>query len=176
VKEIQSANFREDLYFRLSVINILLPPLRQRRDDIPHILRKALGDPEVVAKYGRKRFTPAALSMLMSYPWPGNVRELMNVMSHVLTFSDGEEIDVQHLPARVQGQQKEQPLPFYEHLSFKDAKEQLLESFEREYISQVLKRCDGNISRAARESGLHRKSIERLVKKYSLDTRAMKVK
>jgi DNA-binding NtrC family response regulator len=176
VKEIQSSNFREDLYFRLSVINIQLPPLRQRRDDIPHIIRKALSDPEIVSKHGRKRFSQGALSVLMAYPWPGNVRELMNVLSHVLTFSDGEEIDVTHLPARVQGQQKEQPLPFNEHLSFKDAKEQLLESFEREYISQVLKRCDGNISRAARESGLHRKSIERLVKKYSLDTRSMKVK
>ncbi|MBX7101825.1 MAG: sigma 54-interacting transcriptional regulator [Myxococcaceae bacterium] len=176
VKEIQSGQFREDLYFRLSVINIQLPPLRQRRDDIPHIIRKELGDPEIVAKHGRKRFSPAALSMLMAYPWPGNIRELMNVLSHVLTFSDGEEIDVVHLPARVQGQQKEQPLPFNEHLSFKDAKEQLLENFEREYIGQVLKRCDGNISRAARESGLHRKSIERLVKKYALDTRAMKAR
>jgi len=76
----------------------------------------------------------------------------------------------------VQGQQKEAPLPFNEHLSFKDAKEQLLESFEREYIGQVLRRCDGNISRAARESGLHRKSIERLVKKHQLDARAMKQK
>ena len=76
----------------------------------------------------------------------------------------------------MQGQQKDAPLPFNEHLSFKDAKEQLLENFEREYISQVLKRCDGNISRAARESGLHRKSIERLVKKYQLDAKAMKVK
>jgi DNA-binding NtrC family response regulator len=174
VKEVQSGGFREDLYFRLSVINIQLPPLRQRRDDIPHILRRGLGDPEIVAKHGRKRFSPAALSMLMSYPWPGNVRELMNVLSHVLTFSDHEEIDVIHLPARVQGQQKDAPLPFNEHLSFKDAKEHLLENFEREYIGQVLKRCDGNISRAARESGLHRKSIERLVKKYQLDTRAMK--
>ena len=97
VKEIQAGNFREDLYFRLSVINIQLPPLRQRRDDIPHILRKALSEPETVAKHGRKRFSQAALSMLMAYPWPGNVRELMNVMSHVLTFSDGEEIDVVHL-------------------------------------------------------------------------------
>jgi len=176
VKEIQAGNFREDLYFRLSVINIGLPPLRQRRDDIPHILRKALSDPEIVAKHGRKHFSQAATSMLKAYSWPGNIRELMNVLSHVLTFSEQEEIDVGHLPPRIQGQQKEQPLPFNEHLSFKDAKEQLLESFEREYISQVLRRCDGNISRAARESGLHRKSIERLVKKYSLDTRAMKVK
>ena len=112
----------------------------------------------------------------MAYSWPGNIRELMNVLSHVLTFSESEEIEAHHLPPRIQGQQKDAPLPFNEHLSFKDAKEQLLESFEREYISQVLRRCDGNISRAARESGLHRKSIERLVKKYSLDTRSMKVK
>jgi len=133
-----------------------------------------MNNDEVLKAHGRKRFTPAAMSILMAYPWPGNIRELMNVMSHVLTFADGEEVDVQHLPARVQGQQKDQPLPFNEHLSFKDAKEQLLESFEREYISQVLRRCDGNISRAARESGLHRKSIERLVKKYALDARSMK--
>jgi DNA-binding NtrC family response regulator len=174
VKEIQGGNFREDLYFRLSVINIQLPPLRQRRDDIPLILRSALNDPEHMGKYGRKVFSQAAMQQILNYPWPGNVRELMNVLSHVLTFSDGEEIDVSHLPPRIQGQQKDGPLSFNEHLSFKDAKEQLLENFEREYIGQVLKRCDGNISRAARESGLHRKSIERLVKKYQLDTRSMK--
>ena len=176
VKEIQAGNFREDLYFRLSVINIQLPPLRQRREDIPHIIRKELGDPEIVARHGKKHVSAQAMNVLMQYSWPGNIRELMNVISHVLTFSDGEVIDLQHLPARVQGQQQEQPLPFNELLSFKDAKEQLLENFEREYIGQVLKRCDGNISRAARESGLHRKSIERLVKKYALDTRAMKAR
>ena len=176
VKEIQTGNFREDLYFRLSVINIQLPPLRQRREDIPHIIRKELGDPEIVARHGKKHVSAQAMNVLMQYTWPGNIRELMNVISHVLTFSDGEIIDLQHLPARVQGQHQEQPLPFNEHLSFKDAKEQLLENFEREYIGQVLKRCDGNISRAARESGLHRKSIERLVKKYALDAKAMKPK
>ncbi len=176
VKEIQTGNFREDLYFRLSVINIQLPPLRQRREDIPHIIKKELGDPEIVTRHGKKVVSAPAMSVLMQYSWPGNIRELMNVISHVLTFSDGELIDLQHLPARVQGQHQEQPLPFNEHLSFKDAKEQLLENFEREYIGQVLKRCDGNISRAARESGLHRKSIERLVKKYSLDAKSMKPK
>jgi DNA-binding NtrC family response regulator len=175
VKEIANGNFREDLYFRLSVINIQLPPLRQRREDIPHIIRKALADPDIMTRHGRKRVMPPAMAVLQNYTWPGNIRELMNVISHVLTFSEGEEIDVSHLPPRIQGQHKEQPLPFNEHLSFKDAKEQLLENFEREYLLQVLKRCDGNISRAARESGLHRKSVERLVKKYALDARAIKL-
>ncbi len=176
VKEIQSGNFREDLYFRLSVINIQLPPLRMRREDIPAIIKKALADPEVTSRHGRKVLSPAAMSMVQAYAWPGNIRELMNVVSHVLTFSDGEVIEVSHLPPRLLGTQKEAPLAFNEHLSFKDAKEQLLENFEREYLGQVLKRCDGNISRAARESGLHRKSIERLVKKYQLDAKAMRVK
>jgi DNA-binding NtrC family response regulator len=174
VKEVQGGTFREDLYFRLSVINIQLPALRQRRDDIPHIVRTALGEREIVEKHGPKQLTPAAMSMLVGYHWPGNIRELMNVLSHVLTFSEGELVDVSHLPARLQGNQKDAPLPFNEHLSFKDAKEQLLDAFEREYIGSVLKRCSGNISRAARESGLHRKSIERLVKKYGMDARAMK--
>jgi DNA-binding NtrC family response regulator len=176
VKEIQTGAFREDLYFRLSVITVQLPPLRQRREDIPHIIKKTLADPEVVLRHGRKYVSPAAMAVLVAYPWPGNIRELINVVSHILTFSEGEAIDVSNLPARVQGQAKDAPLPFNEHLSFKDAKEHLLESFEREYISQVLNRCNGNISRAARESGLHRKSIERLVKKYALDARSMKAR
>lgn len=176
-KEIQAGNFREDLFFRLSVINIQLPALRNRRDDIPHIVHKALSQPDVVAQHGLKSMTPAAMGLLQEYSWPGNVRELMNVISHVLTFSDGPVIDVVHLPARILGHekgQKEDALQFNELLSFKDAKEQVLENFEREYLVQVLKRCEGNISQAARESGMHRKSIERLVKKHQLDAKAMK--
>ncbi len=175
-KEVAAGNFREDLYFRLSVINLMLPALRQRRDDIPHIIKHVLEDPETLARHGPKRFTQAAMSVLLGYAWPGNVRELINVISHVLTFSEGQDIDVVHLPPRLQGQNNGSPVPFNEHLSYKDAKEQVLNAFEREYIASVLRRCEGNISRAARESGLHRKSIERLVKKYSLDARAMKTK
>jgi DNA-binding NtrC family response regulator len=176
LKEIQAGHFREDLYFRLAVINLHLPALRERAEDVPYILERALRDPEMVAQHGRKRFTPAAMELLTSYPWPGNVRELNNVLSHILTFSEGDEIDVAQLPTRVQGQVKDAPLTFNEHLTFKVAKEQLLERFEREYLTQVLKRCQGSISRAAKESGLHRKSIERLAKKYQLATRALKRK
>ncbi len=174
-REVQDGNFREDLFFRLSVINVPLPPLRQRRDDIPHLVRHVLAQPEVVQKHGMKSISPAAMGLLTTYPWPGNVRELVNVMSHVLTFSDGPEIDVPALPPRLQhGDLPSGPLPFNEHLAFKEAKEQLLETFEREYLVTLLSRCEGNMSRAARESGLHRKTIERLVKKYELDPRGMR--
>ncbi|MCI0570113.1 MAG: sigma 54-interacting transcriptional regulator [Myxococcaceae bacterium] len=173
-EQVAAGQFREDLFFRLSVLTVQLPPLRERTEDLPLIVRRALADAEVVALHGHKRFSPAALEELKGYRWPGNVRELMNVLSHVLTFSEGDEVLPEHLPPRVRGNVREGPLPFNEHLSFKDAKEQLLEKFEREYLTQLLRRCGGNISRAARESGVHRKSIERLVKKHGLDSRAMK--
>ncbi len=170
-KEVVEGHFREDLYFRLAVINIQLPPLRQRREDVPHLIQHALGAPGVVERHGVKRVTPAALALLSGYAWPGNVREFMNVMSHVLTFSEGPDIDVAHLPPRLTGGAAPKPLGFNEHLGFHEAKEQIMEAFEREYLSSLLKRCEGNISRAARESGLHRKSIERLLKKYELDAK-----
>jgi DNA-binding NtrC family response regulator len=153
-----------------------LPALRQRKEDIPLIVSKVLDDSDLVTKHGRKHLTAEALAALQNYAWPGNVRELMNVVSHVLTFSEESEINVAGLPPRILGTGKEAPLGFNEHLSFKDAKEQLLEAFEREYLTTVLKRCSGNITRAAKESGLHRKSIERLCKKYQLDAREMKVR
>ena len=175
-KEVQEGNFREDLFFRLNVINVQLPPLRGRREDIPHLIQNALAEPEVIARHGQKRVTPAAMLVLQGYAWPGNVRELVNVVSHLLTFSDGPDVDLQHLPPRLTMQGQKQPLPFNEHLGFHEAKEQLLETFEREYLTVLLKRCEGNISRAARESGMHRKSIERLVKKYELDARALRAR
>ncbi|MDQ3267079.1 MAG: sigma 54-interacting transcriptional regulator [Myxococcota bacterium] len=174
VREVAAGSFRQDLYFRLAVIPVQLPPLRQRMEDLPLLLSHALEDPERVAKTGPKQFTPSALNLLAAYSWPGNVRELFNVVSHVATLTEGQEIDVAHLPARVRGTPQEVGLSFNEHLSFKDAKERLLEAFEREYLGQLLKRCEGNVSRAARESGLHRKSIERLMKKYQLDAKALR--
>ena len=173
-QEVADGHFREDLYFRLSVINIALPPLRQRREDIPHLIQHTLSQPETVQRHGVKRVTPGAMALLTTHGWPGNVREFMNVMSHVLTFSEGPDIDVQHLPPRLTGGGvQKSPLAFNEHLGFHEAKEQVLEAFEREYLGALLKRCEGNISRAARESGLHRKSIERLLKKYELDAKEL---
>jgi DNA-binding NtrC family response regulator len=174
-REIQAGNFREDLFFRLSVINIGLPALRERRDDIPVLVRRLLRDPQVAARHGQKRFSEQAMSVLMTYDWPGNVRELVNVVQHVLTFADGEVIDVSDLPARFleESPQAGGGLMVDDNLSFKEAKESLLESFEREYIANILRQCDGNISEAARRSGLHRKSIERLAKKYELDAKAL---
>ena len=174
-REIRAGNFREDLYFRLSVINIALPPLRERRDDIPAIVRHLLADPSLRAHHGRKHFSDAAMRPLVTWGWPGNVRELVNVVQQVVMLTDGETIDEGDLPSRFlpETPASARELAFEEGLSYKEAKENLLGTFEREYIANILRRCDGNISEAARQSGLHRKSIERLVKKYDLDAKAL---
>jgi DNA-binding NtrC family response regulator len=174
VKQVKAGRFREDLYFRLSVIDLHLPPLRERRDDLPHIIDSVLNDPETLKQHGRKRLTRRALERLRAYPWPGNVRELMNVISHLLAFSEGEEIDLAHLPARLQVSTQGAAVTFDELLSFKAAKEQVLTAFEHDYIVGRLRRSKGNISSAARDSGLHRKSVERLAKKHHLSPRTLK--
>ena len=172
-KEVEDGAFREDLYYRLGIIHVQLPPLRARPDDVPWLIEHALSRQDVVSRHGQKRVTPAAMALLQSYAWPGNVRELVNVVSHLLTFSEGAEVDVAHLPPRLleEGEKQRAPPAFP---GFHDAKERVLIKFEREYLAALLERCEGNLSLAARESGLHRKSIERLVKKYQLDTRSMK--
>lgn len=173
-KEIQAGNFREDLFFRLSVINIALPSLRERRDDIPVLAERFLNDPTVVARHGRKVFSEAAMNLLVTYDWPGNIRELLNLVQQMVTLFDGDVIGVDALPPRFStGEQSGSPMLLDSGVSFKEAKESLLSNFEREYISNILRACDGNISEAARRSGLHRKSIERLAKKYSLDAKSL---
>ncbi len=166
--EVQQGRFREDLFFRLSVINVVLPPLRERSEDILRIVRHQLAQPELVKRHGEKRLSAQAAAALQSHRWPGNVRELMNVVSHLVTFSDGPEIQLAHLPPRLAGLGGKQPAQFNAQLGFHEAKEQLLDAFERDYLTALLQRCEGNISRAARESGLHRKSIERLLKKHEI--------
>jgi DNA-binding NtrC family response regulator len=171
-KDVEDGAFREDLYFRLGVIHVQLPPLRARPEDVPWLIEHALSRPAVVSRHGQKRVTPAAMRLLQSYGWPGNVRELVNVVSHLLTFADGAEVDVPHLPPRLLKETEKHRA----HVAFHEAKERVLAKFEREYLAVLLERCAGNVSEAARASGLHRKSIERLLKKHRLDARTLRAR
>lgn len=165
---VEEGGLRADLFYRVAVLPLAVPPLRARPEDVAPLLAKALAE---VGAAGR-RFSPDALEALTRYAWPGNVRELFNLVNHLAATTAEETLGAQALPPRILGEAG--PLAFNEHLPFKLAKEQLLERFEREYLMGVLKRCDGNLSRAARESGIHRKSIERLVKKYQLNPKALR--
>jgi DNA-binding NtrC family response regulator len=176
-----------------------LPALRQRPDDIPllvnHFLmhqkynRSGDGTPRVRA------VSPAALECLVNYQWPGNVRELVNVVERAVSFSDANTIEPADLPDHVRDARRnvsarvptsdaavdipipllavDAPRPPSDLLSgdvtFKDAKERWVSSFERDYIVSLLKRHGGNISHAAREADIDRKYFRKLMKKYNIE-------
>ncbi|HSI04201.1 MAG: sigma 54-interacting transcriptional regulator [Myxococcota bacterium] len=148
---VAAGTFRKDLYYRLAVVQITLPPLRDRVQDIPLLVDR------ILATLGKPAsdLAPETRALLTQYPWPGNVRELRNVIERALTLGG----DAQ-LPSAETARADE--------MTFKDAKDKLLAHFERDYIRAVLQRCKGNIARAARESGLHRAHVHRLINKYDL--------
>jgi DNA-binding NtrC family response regulator len=154
---VKEGRFREDLFHRLAVLRVTLPPLRERPEDIPLLVDTML------ERMGRP---PSALSeqtraLLEQYPWPGNVRELRNVVQRVVSL--GEQALPEMSPTeRGRFTDSEMEMPF------KEAKERLLEGFERDYLKNLLERCEGNISRAAREAGIARLYVRKLLKKYGL--------
>jgi DNA-binding NtrC family response regulator len=162
--------FREDLYYRLNVIPISLPPLRAREGDILLLANEFVTRfvqrvrPEVASS---PTIDPSAANVLMQYSWPGNVRELQNVMERAVVLVDGGTVTSMHLPERLQAL-VEKDNTQSEAASFKQAKQQAVESFERTFLLDLLKRNDGHMGRAAREAGVDRKTIERMVKKHGL--------
>jgi DNA-binding NtrC family response regulator len=158
-----AGRMREDLYFRLSVVTLGLPPLRERPDDVPLLCDTFLA--------GRgQRFTDlprAARQRLVTHDWPGNVRELRNVLERA-SYMDLEQALDQSSPARV-AEPAAATLSADYRLPFKEAKERLLETFEREYLRALLERAGGNVSQAARDADIDRKHLYSLLKKHGLE-------
>ncbi len=171
-QHVEEGEFREDLFYRINTFPIHLPPLRERRDDIPLLSEHYLH--RFAEKNGKEVTTisPEAMHMLMAHEWRGNVRELQNVIERALVLASGDTILPQDLPHAVStpdiSHADDHP-GFYLHLPFKEAKERLVEDFERRYIADVLKRFKGNISRSAEQVGIDRRSLHRLLAKYHLD-------
>ncbi len=163
-EEISEGRFREDLYFRLNVIPIQVPPLRRRGDDVLLLARHFAG--RFAAQYGQgaKQFTPAAEDALRAYAWPGNVRELRNMMERLVILVEVMEVDVTDLPAVVRGRDAEENWRFPDYPSLKAGRE----DFERAFIQRSIDACGGNISRAAEALGLDRTSLYRKMKQYGL--------
>lgn len=164
-QEVATERFREDLYYRLNVISIPLPPLCDRKGDIPLIAHHYLA--RYAASSGReiKGITPEALRLLEEHTWPGNVRELQNVIERAVVLAEHEFLRPQDLPENVRIK-VETVSP--RELPLKRAKEEWAASFERDYLIQLLKRHDGNISQAAKSAGVDRKTVHRLMKKYEI--------
>jgi len=169
---VKAGQFREDLYYRLAVVATSVPPLRDRKADIP-ALAAWFAD-----KMGRGGFvqSPALLDLLARHDWPGNVRELRNVVERALSLGAAALGDLSERTTRPAATVDDAPIrrpltpnPDVLELPFKEAKAALVESFERDYLSALLARHRGNISRAASEAGIDRNYIHRLVKKYGLE-------
>jgi two-component system nitrogen regulation response regulator GlnG len=170
---VKAGQFREDLYYRLAVVATPVPPLRDRKADIAALATW------FAEKMGRGSFaqSPALLEQLLRHDWPGNVRELRNVVERALSLGDSVLADLGDGPARptpaphadADAQQSRGSNPDVLELPFKEAKAQLVEAFERDYLKALLERHHGNISRAASEAGIDRNYIHRLVKKYGLE-------
>jgi len=182
-EEVRSGRFREDLFYRLSVVRIVLPALRERREDIPllarHFLRQAPFNRDADGQPRVKGLSEEALTALMEYHWPGNVRELINVVERATSFAEGDLIELDDLPPHVLGVRARRrvesgerndttTLTLRPRMTFKDAKEAWVERFEREYLTALLRRHRGRISSAAREADLDRKYLRKLARRHGL--------
>jgi two-component system nitrogen regulation response regulator NtrX len=162
--EIRRGAFREDLYFRLAVVPIEVPPLRDRTEDVPILARHFLA--EASARFGKRArtLTPAALEALQSHRWPGNVRELKNVIERVVILAKGDEIRPEDFHLRRATDDAVQPVPTPD-APLKQARDE----FERQYILAALKRYRGNVSRTAEMLQIERSNLYRKLKSYGIE-------
>ncbi len=161
-EEIKRGNFRSDLFYRLNVISLHLPPLRSRRDDIPLLVESFLDRAAALRGTTPKRPSPAASEALQEYNWPGNVRELENAIERAVILSPGDEITVTALPERVL-ERKSEPL-VTEHASANPT----LELIERAYITWVLQSEGGNKTRAADVLGIDPSTLHRKLARFGV--------
>jgi transcriptional regulator with GAF, ATPase, and Fis domain len=164
-REVNASRFREDLYYRLSVVTIRVPPLRERLDDIRLLVDSFLG--ALVATDKAHLFGPEVIAEMSRYDWPGNVRELRNYVERkVVLEGEGAISGIGEEPASTPT--PEQAAAVDIELPFKDAKEKVIGAFERAYLSALLSWADGNVSRAARKANLDRMYLHRLLQRHGL--------
>ena len=155
---ITQGQFREDLFYRINVIHIVVPPLRERREDIPLLADHFLA--EFTTAYGRKakELTPEAYQVLAEHHWPGNVRELRNLIERIVILNPQVRVDARHIPLAAPRRPQERPLDRFGSL------QEVREAAEREYILKKLDETHGNVSRTAELLGLERSNLYRKMK------------
>lgn len=170
---IEAGRFREDLYFRLAVFEIHVPPLRQRKEDIAILANQFISDFQTGKDGSTKSLSSSALNALLDYDWPGNVRELQNAIQHALLLCDDDEIWPEHLPARIRSfarLSRRIPERFASLKSSRPSAERL-EEIEKKALVEAVDRCCGNLSMAVRELQIGRGKLYRKLKKYGLMAR-----
>jgi len=160
---IKEEKFREDLFYRLNVLPIFLPPLRERREDIDHLVTHFVKKFNQEHKRNIKGVAVEAMDKLKSYGWPGNIRELENVIEHAFVLEEADQITSGSLPASLFSPLKLDK-PFNE-LDYRAYKEEM----EKEFVVRALKAFDGKINKTAEKANIPKKTLLRKIEKYKID-------
>jgi two-component system, NtrC family, response regulator GlrR len=160
---VHSGEFREDLYYRLNVVELVLPPLSERREDVPLIARHLLDELARRNRRAAASFAPEAMELLVQSEWPGNIRQLRNVIEHAFVLSASSLVSAGHLRRVL----REQPQAF-------PALDQARDHFERDYLVRLLKVTGGNVSQAARLASRNRTDFYRLLQKHGIEPSGFK--
>ncbi|HLL23382.1 MAG TPA: sigma-54 dependent transcriptional regulator [Kofleriaceae bacterium] len=166
---IASGQFREDLFYRLDVLQIVLPPLRERAEDIPSLVAFFLERHAARQGTSLRGFTEEALNALVRYAWPGNVRELENAIERAIAVSDAPRIELEALPEAVTASVRPRLSRAAEtHLTYREVVDLAQERVSREYLIALMTEFLGNVTEAAKRAGMERESLHRLLKRYGV--------
>jgi DNA-binding NtrC family response regulator len=173
-REVNLGRFRGDLFFRLAVVTVQLPPLRQRIEDLPLLLQALLDSMGALDQVAL--FAPQVLREMSAYDWPGNVRELRNYVERTVIMGVASAIRAATQPPPIEGTNEVPAIPGWSDGDltepFKVAKERLLTRFEHAYLTRLLETCEGNVSRAARHAKLDRMYVSRLLQRHGLKSKS----
>ena len=183
-EEVTAERFREDLYYRLSVVALDVPPLRERREDIPELIESYVEHFYTHFGWPVKKVKVDAQQALIKYDWPGNVRELINVIERSIILSKDDEITLDDLPVGIAGtisineNARSRPFSFgmeqknamdrWLALPWKEARDEMLEQFEKEYFQEQLRSMDGRIGETAKRAGIASRSVHEKMKRHGL--------
>jgi two-component system response regulator HydG len=167
--EVAAGRFREDLFYRVNVFPVLLPPLRDRRDDVPLLAAHFLEKHASALRKEIAAFEADALRALTGYPWPGNVRELENAIERAVAVTKGAKIELRDLPPDVTGAQEGAiPGEVLAKMPYREAVDLARDRVSRDYLTVIMREHEGNVTHAAQRAGMERESLHRLLKRYAI--------
>ncbi len=168
-EEARAGRFREDLFYRLHVFTVTLPPLRERAEDVPLLAGHFLAKHARALRRPLRGFSPDALRRLAGHAWPGNVRELENVVERAVAIAAGEAVEAEDLPPELAAPGGGAPPPsVLATMPYRDAVAEARDRISREYLVALMKEFEGNVTHAAERAGMERESLHRLLRKYGL--------
>lgn len=162
-ERVHEGAFREDLYYRLNVFSVSLPPLRERKEDVSPLAYHFLRKHERILGKHIEEISPGAMRALTTYSWPGNIRELENAIEGGIILAGGSALSIDDLPRKIAANETGSALPPSD-ASYGEAKQQLLARFNRDFVGRLLEKHNGNVTRAAREAGMNRANFYRLMR------------